>query len=124
MSSTTILSLKQIEAYLQTVDLIPLIEKGFVDYSNGLAVVPPVGELLFENPPGETHIKYGYIKEQAYYAVKIASGFPDNTALGIKTSQGVVLLFSQQTGALRCVLLDEGYLTCLLYTSPSPRDRG
>ena len=90
MSSTTILSLQQIEAYLQTVDLIPLIEKGFVDYSKGLAVVPPVGELLFEEPTGETHIKYGYIKEQAYYAVKIASGFPDNTALGIKTSQGAV----------------------------------
>ncbi len=111
MSSTTILSLQQIEAYLQTVDLIPLIEKGFVDYSNDLSVVPPVGELLFEQPPGETHIKYGYIKDQAYYAVKIASGFPDNTELGIKTSQGVVLLFSQQTGALSCVLLDEGYLT-------------
>ncbi len=111
MQPTTILTLKQIETYLQTVDLIPLIEKGFVDYSNGLAVVPPVGELLFEQPSGEAHIKYGYIKEQAYYAVKIASGFPANTALGLKTSQGVVLLFSQETGALCCVLLDEGLLT-------------
>ncbi len=110
-SSVTILTLPTIQEYLKTVDLIPLIEKGFVAYSLGEAVVPPVGELLFENPPGETHIKYGYIKKQPYYVVKIASGFYENAKLGIKSSQGLMLLFSQQTGELLCVLLDEGYLT-------------
>lgn len=109
--SVVILTLPTIRDYLKTVDLIPLIEKGFVAYSKGEAVVPPVGELLFENPPGETHIKYGYIKQQSYYVVKIASGFYENAKLGLKSSQGLMLLFSQQTGALLCVLLDEGYLT-------------
>jgi len=111
MASTTILTLAQIQSILKTVDLIPLIEEGFVAYSKGQSVVPPVGELLFEKPPGETHIKYGYIKGQEYYAVKIASGFPDNASLGLSNSQGVILLFSQQTGALVSVLLDEGHLT-------------
>jgi ornithine cyclodeaminase len=106
-----ILTLPTIQEYLKTVDLIPLIEKGFIAYSLGEAVVPPVGELLFENPPGETHIKYGYIKQQPYYVVKIASGFYENAKLGLKSSQGLMLLFSQQTGELLCVLLDEGYLT-------------
>lgn len=110
-SSVTILTLPTIQEYLKTVDLIPLIEKGFVAYSLGEAVVPSVGELLFENPPGETHIKYGYIKKQPYYVVKIASGFYENAKLGLKSSQGLMLLFSQQTGELLCVLLDEGYLT-------------
>ena len=109
--STTILPLSDIQTYLKTVDLIPLIEEGFVAYSKGDSIVPPVGELLFDKPSGEAHIKYGYIKGQSYYAIKIASGFPANAELGIKTSQGVVLLFSQQTGVLRCVLLDEGLLT-------------
>jgi ornithine cyclodeaminase len=110
-SSIAVLSLPTIQEYLKTVDLIPLIESGFVAYSLGKAVVPPVGELIFENPPGETHIKYGYIKQQPYYVVKIASGFYENVKLGIKSSQGVMLLFSQQTGELLCVLLDGGYLT-------------
>ena len=66
---------------------------------------------MFEEPTGETHIKYGYIKGQEYYAVKIASGFPNNAALGLSNSQGVILLFSQKTGALVAVLLDEGHLT-------------
>ncbi len=109
--SIAVLSLPTIQEYLKTVDLIPLIESGFVAYSLGKAVVPPVGELIFENPPGETHIKYGYIKQQPYYVVKIASGFYENAKLGIKSSQGLMLLFSQQTGQLLCVLLDEGYLT-------------
>jgi ornithine cyclodeaminase len=110
-SSVAILTLPTIQEYLKTVDLIPLIEKGFIAYSLGEAVVPPVGELLFENPPGETHIKYGYIKQQPYYVVKIASGFYENTKLDLKSSQGLMLLFSQQTGVLQAVLLDEGYLT-------------
>jgi ornithine cyclodeaminase len=25
-------------------------------------VVPPVGELLFDDPPGDVHIKYGFIR--------------------------------------------------------------
>ncbi len=111
MASTSILSLAQIQSILKNIDLIPLIEEGFIAYSKGQSVVPPVGELLFEKPHGETHIKYGYIKGQDYYAVKIASGFPNNTSLGLPNSQGVILLFSQQSGALVSVLLDEGYLT-------------
>ncbi|GFR77281.1 threonine dehydratase [Elysia marginata] len=41
-------------------------EKAFIDYSQGNSVVPPVAELLFENPPGDVHIKYGYIKGGAF----------------------------------------------------------
>jgi len=98
--STTILSLSTIKKYLLSADLISLIQEGFVSFSSGNAVVPPVGELIFDNPKGEVHIKYGYIKHQPYYVVKIASGFYGNPKLGIKASQGTMLLFSQQTGEL------------------------
>jgi len=40
------------------------IEEGFVAYSEGKAVIPPVGEMLFKKPPGDVHIKYGYIAVQ------------------------------------------------------------
>lgn len=110
-TQTAILPLHTIQEYLSSNDLIPLIEKGFIALSAGQAVVPPVGELLFENPVGETHIKYGYIKQEPYFTIKIASGFYENPILGLKSSQGLVLLFSQQTGELLAILLDEGYLT-------------
>lgn len=41
------------------------IEDGFVAYSEDKAVIPPVGEMLFKKPPGDVHIKYGYIVDQA-----------------------------------------------------------
>ncbi len=106
-----ILSLSLILEILPGIDLIPAIEEGFVALSSNRSIVPPVGELLFEKPAGETHIKYGYIKEQDYFVIKVASGFYDNPKLGIKSSQGVMLLFSQKTGELLSVLLDEGHLT-------------
>ena len=106
-----IIPLPKIQEYLKKIDLIPLIEQGFVAYSMDEAVVPPPVELLFNKPRGETHIKYGYIKNQPYYVVKIASGFYDNPKLDLRSSQGLMLLFSQQTGKLKAILLDEGYLT-------------
>ena len=102
---------EQILKCLDNIDLINSIEKGFVEYSRGNSVVPPVGELLFENPPGDVHIKYGYIKNQDNYVVKIASGFSKNENLGLSSSHGVMVMFDNKTGYLKCVLHDEGYLT-------------
>jgi len=106
-----IIELKEIKAIVKNIDVIAAMQEGFIQYSNGNTVVPPVGELLFENPPGDVHIKYGYIKQNDFYVIKIASGFYENSKLGLPSSQGLMLLFSQKTGALKCILLDEGHLT-------------
>jgi len=103
--------LDQIKEALETIDPIQSIEEGFVAYSEGKVVVPPVGEMIFENPPGDVHIKYGYIRDDDYYVIKIASGFYDNVKLGLPTTKGMMLLFNQKTGEPVCFLLDEGYLT-------------
>ena len=93
------------------VDPVEAVEKGFIAYSEGGVVVPPVGELIFDDPPGEAHIKYGYIKGDKYYVIKMASGFYNNNLLGLPNSSGLMLLFNQLTGQLAGILLDEGYLT-------------
>ena len=96
---------------LKGLDLIKPIEKGFIEYSNGNSVVPPVGELIFNDPPGDVHIKYGYIKTDENYVIKIASGFPKNKLLGLSYSHGIMVLFDKNSGYLKCILHDEGYLT-------------
>jgi ornithine cyclodeaminase len=106
-----ILHEEEIIDLVSRLNTVEAIEKGFVAYSNHKTVVPPVAELLFEAPKGETHIKYGYIKNQAYSVIKVASGFYGNRALGLSSSQGLMLLFSQKTGQTQGVLLDNGYLT-------------
>jgi ornithine cyclodeaminase len=101
----------EIEQALAAVDVVTEIEAGFVAYSQGRCVIPPVGELIFDDPPGEVHLKYGYIRGDEYYVVKIASGFYDNPRLGLPSGDGVMLLFRQETGELVAVLLDRGRLT-------------
>ncbi|MCC5015250.1 MULTISPECIES: hypothetical protein [unclassified Legionella] len=106
-----IIALAEIKELLHAVNLIPKLEEGFVAYSMGNTVMPPVGELCFTNPPGDVHIKYGYINGDEFYVVKIASGFYENPELNLPSSHGLMLLFSQKTGVLQAILLDEGYLT-------------
>ncbi len=69
---TKIINLQDIKKIVKNIDVIQSMEEGFVAYSNGQIIVPPVGELMFEQPKGEAHIKYGYIKNDDYYVIKIA----------------------------------------------------
>jgi ornithine cyclodeaminase len=101
----------QLEAVLRPSDVIRVVEEGFLAYSRGETVVPPVGELLFNDPDGDCHIKYGYRIGDNTFTVKIATGFPENARRGLLTSNGVILVFSSQTGELLAILQDEGFLT-------------
>ena len=105
-----ILGLSQIKELLDVPELITELEEGYALYSEGKVEVPPVGFLHFQDPPGDVHIKYGYIKGDRVYVIKVASGFYD-PELGITASDGLLLVFSQRTGELESILLDECYLT-------------
>ena len=106
-----IISLDEIKTLLKDIDVIDLMKDAFIQHSIGNSIIPPVGELIFENPPGDVHIKYGYIKGDNLYVIKIASGFYENHKLGLPSGQGLMLLFSQKTGQLESILLDDGHLT-------------
>lgn len=90
-----------------------LIEEAFVAYSKGETIVPPVGHMYFEDPPGDLHIKYGYKRGDDFFVVKVATGFYENPKIGIPSSQGLSLVYCSKTGTPRYLLADEGYLTNL-----------
>ena len=112
-TSITFLDLPQIEQRLKGLDLVGLMEDAFAAFSRGEAVVPAPGELLLEDPPGEVHIKYGYLTGGDTYVIKIASGFWNNPAIGLSSSDGLLLVFRKATGELMAVLNDRGRLTDL-----------
>jgi ornithine cyclodeaminase len=101
----------QIAAAINKREMIAAVEAGFRAYSEGEVTVPAPGNLDFEDPPGNVHIKYGAVVGEETFTIKIACGFYENPALGIASSQGVVLVFSQKTGVLEAILLDEGLIT-------------
>jgi ornithine cyclodeaminase len=106
-----VLSLDEIKRVIDIPKLIQAIEDGFVLYSEGKVVVPPVGFMHFDQPPGDVHIKYGYVKDDDVYALKMASSFYDNAERGVPVADGVILVFSQKTGHLKLVLHDQCWLT-------------
>jgi ornithine cyclodeaminase len=108
-----ILTLAQISSLLGDVDAVQEMERAFTAYSAGKVDVPPVGELLFPGANGEAHIKYGAIRGGEHFLVKVATGFFDNPKLGLPPFGGCMLLFSQKTGQVEAVLLEEGTLTNL-----------
>ncbi len=108
---TQVLKLDEIKRLIDTPQLIQEIETGFVLYSEGKVVVPPVGFLHFDQPPGDVHIKYGFVTGDKYYVLKMASGFYNNAELDLPVADGLILVFSQQTGQIKLILLDECWLT-------------
>lgn len=106
-----VVTLDQILSVLPTLDLVPDIEAAFVAYSQGRATVPPVGELLFDSPPGDAHIKYGYMHGDDSFVLKVATGFGENARHGLPGYSGVMLVFSARTGMIEAVLMDGGHLT-------------
>ena len=108
---TTVLELDEIKRLVDIPQVIREMETGFVLYSEGQVEVPPVGFLHFEAPPGDVHIKYGFVSGDEYYVLKMASGFYNNADLGLPISDGLLLVFSQKTGELKLILLDKCWLT-------------
>lgn len=104
-----IINRDQIRKALAEIDVVAAMEDAFCAYSAGHSVVPPVGELLLDK--GEVHIKYGFIKNEEFYVIKVASGFYENAAVGLATGNGLMLLFKQETGEIAAILLDQGHLT-------------
>ena len=111
MPVATVLELDEIKRLLDTTQLIEEIETGFVLYSEGKVNVPPVGFLHFDDPPGDVHIKYGFVSGDDYYVLKMASGFYNNSEFDLPVADGVILVFSQKTGELKLILLDKCWLT-------------
>jgi hypothetical protein len=55
--------------------------------------MPPVDELRMD--AGEVQIRYGDIQGQPYYRIKSASGFSYHPAFGLTSSNGLMLISSE-----------------------------
>ena len=108
---TQIFKLPQILKTLDQLDLIKSMSDAFVNVSKKDVLLPPIGEMLFPKSNGELHIKYGAIDNDQDFVVKLATGFFDNPSKGLPPFSGCMLVFSQTTGILKAVLLEEGELT-------------
>ncbi len=113
LGATLVLTEPEIRELLTPAACITAVENAFTSYARGQAELPNVIHLDIPDAQGEIHIKAGYLHDAPWYAVKFASGFPGNPALGLPTNGGIVVVFDAQSGALAAILLDNGYITDL-----------
>ncbi len=90
---------------------IDVVEAVFETLAGGTVVMPPIMRLDIEQHNGEIDVKTAYVPGLDSFAVKMSPGFFDNPKIGLPTTSGLMIVFSSETGVVKSLLLDNGYLT-------------
>jgi len=91
--------------------VIESVRRALIAHARGQVQSPMPGQLLFTDPPGDCHIKYGHAHGSGSFVIKIATGFYGNSSRGLPANHGLVVIFDANTGAPRALLQDGGWLT-------------
>lgn len=95
--------------------VVDAVKMAFIAHSRNQIVMPPPVQMLFNDNGdglnGDCHIKTAYSSTHPYYCVKVASGFYKNPELGLPVNNGLVMLFSSETGQPLALFQDDGYMT-------------
>jgi ornithine cyclodeaminase/alanine dehydrogenase-like protein (mu-crystallin family) len=116
MTNTTIPTVDEEEirrAVVFDLDALNAVEAAFVALAEGRASMPPVMHMSVRDAPGDIDVKGAVIEGLPIAAVKIAAGFFNNPLAGLRSSSGMMVGVSTQTGRPAVVLLDNGWLTDL-----------
>jgi len=90
---------------------VDVVEKAFVALSSGGVVMPPILSMAIPERNGEVDVKAAYLPGFDGFAIKVSPGFFDNPKIGLASLNGLMILFSSQTGLVKALFLDNGYLT-------------
>ena len=94
-------------------DAVDVVEQAFTALAGGEVVMPPILSMDLPAVNGEVDVKTAYIPGFDGFAIKVSPGFFDNPKLGLASLNGLMILFSAQTGLVQALFLDNGYLTDL-----------
>lgn len=112
MSDVLILNEDQIRARIALdATAIDVIEGAFATLARGGVQMPPILSMHMPERNAEVDVKTAYVPGLAGFAVKISPGFFDNPGRGLPSTSGLMVVLSSETGRVRAVLLDNGYLT-------------
>jgi len=103
MSAALLLDRARVERLLLPAACIAAVEAAFKALALGQVPAPGVLGMHAEN--GGFHVKAGFLAaDRPYFAAKINANFPGNSARGLPTIQGAVLLFDASDGSLLAVM--------------------
>lgn len=91
--------------------MVDLMEEVFATLSSGKVSMPPILSLDIHEKNAEVDVKTAYVDGMDGFAVKISPGFFNNPQLGLPSLNGLMVYFDANTGLVKAVFLDNGYLT-------------
>lgn len=106
-----VIPLGEIQRALDYRAVIARMREAVAVYRAGECEMPMPMHLDIAPECGEVHIKSSYRRGGKYFALKVASTFPNNPDRGLSTGSGMMLLCSAQTGQPVALLADDGHLT-------------
>jgi ornithine cyclodeaminase len=112
LSDIVILTEAELRSQVQ-LDLaaIECVEQAFNALATRAVVMPPIMRLDIVANNGEIDVKTAYVPGFSSLAIKISTGFFDNPAIGLPTSDALMVLFNTRTGIIEALLLENSYLT-------------
>lgn len=90
---------------------VDVVEQAFAALARGGVVMPPILSMAIEEKHGEVDVKTAYVPGMDAFAIKASPGFFDNPDKGLPSLSGLMILLDSDTGIVKAVLLDNGYLT-------------
>lgn len=87
------------------------VEAAFRTLATKDIAMPPIMSLHIPEHNGEVDVKTAYVPGVDSFAIKMSPGFFDNPKRGLPSVNGLMVLFSAETGLVEALLLDNGYLT-------------
>ena len=92
-------------------DAVTCVEDAFRALATKPVAMPPILRLDIPEHRGEVDVKTAYVPGLDHFAIKISPGFFGNPALGLPSTNGMMVVLSARTGLVQALLLDNGYLT-------------
>lgn len=91
--------------------VVECVEAAFEALATKPVAMPPILRLDIPEHRGEVDVKTAYVPGIDHFAIKISPGFFNNPALGLPSTNGMMVVLSARTGLVEALLLDNGYLT-------------
>jgi ornithine cyclodeaminase len=107
----SVIGIDELRPLLNRSRVLAAIRQALIWQAEGNVQSPLPGQLLFDKPHGDCHIKFGHVAGSRTFAIKVATGFYENAKRGLPVNHGLILIFDPETGAPAVLLKDDGWLT-------------
>lgn len=106
-----IINREQLDNLINFENIFEKTKKAYQLFSQGKTITPPFTVFTIPENNGSVHFKCGYVPGEQYFAMKYSGVFYGNEKFGKSSFLGLFTVFDAETGEVKAVIDDKGYLT-------------